>query len=57
VVARGRIEGEDAAGYRSDVKSHFERGKSIRPEAVRKVSREFFYVALGFRGRPDAADA
>lgn len=43
------FEGEDAADYCARVKAYFGKTKRIRPEAVRKNSREFFLVATGFR--------
>jgi len=44
------FEGEDAKDYTDRVKAHFDKLKRVRPEAVRKNSREFFAVATGFRG-------
>lgn len=44
------FEGEDAPAYCDRVKARFGKLKRVRPEAVRKNSREFFVVATGFRG-------
>lgn len=44
------FEGEDAPAYCARVKARFGKMKRVRPEAVRKNSREFFVVAQGFRG-------
>jgi 23S rRNA (uridine2552-2'-O)-methyltransferase len=44
------FEGGDAAEYQRTVKARFGKLKRLRPEAVRKNSREFFMVATGFRG-------
>jgi 23S rRNA (uridine2552-2'-O)-methyltransferase len=44
------FDGEDANPYCAEVKAHFGKLKRVRPEAVRKNSREFFAVATGFRG-------
>lgn len=43
------FEGEDANDYVSRIKAHFGKVKRVRPEAVRKNSREFFVVAEGFK--------
>jgi len=44
------FEGEDAKAYTDRVKARFGKLKRVRPEAVRKNSREFFAVATGFKG-------
>ncbi len=44
------FDGEDANAFCTDVKARFGKLKRVRPEAVRKNSREFFAVATGFRG-------
>lgn len=44
------FDGEDANGFCNEVKAHFGKIKRVRPEAVRKNSREFFLVGTGFRG-------
>lgn len=49
------FDGEDAPAFVQDVRPHFERCKRLRPEAVRKVSREFFLVCQG--RRPAESDA
>jgi 23S rRNA (uridine2552-2'-O)-methyltransferase len=43
------FDGPDAQDFQARIKAHFGRVKRVRPEAVRKVSREFFLVATGFR--------
>lgn len=43
------FDGEDANDYVADVKKVFGKTKRVRPEAVRKNSREFFLVAQGRR--------
>ena len=47
------FDGEDANAYCAQVKGHFGKLKRVRPEAVRKNSREFFAVATGFSGGGD----
>lgn len=42
------FDGEDAHAYTMDVRQHFDKVKRVRPEAVRKNSREFFLVCLGY---------
>jgi 23S rRNA (uridine2552-2'-O)-methyltransferase len=42
------FEGEDAPGFCDRARAHFTKVKRIRPEAVRKTSREFFLVGEGF---------
>jgi len=54
------FDGEDAHGFVQSVRPFFDKVKRSRPEAVRKVSREFFVVATGFRpppSRPSPDDA
>lgn len=46
------FDGEDAFDFVQSTRPHFETVKRTRPEAVRKESREFFLVCLGFK--PDA---
>ena len=43
------FDGEEAPDLQREVKAHFAKVKRVRPEAVRKESREFFLVATGFR--------
>jgi len=43
------FDGEDAHGFVQSVRPHFGKVKRSRPEAVRKQSREFFVVALGYQ--------
>jgi 23S rRNA (uridine2552-2'-O)-methyltransferase len=47
------FDGEEAHGFVQSVRSQFERVRRIRPEAVRKESREFFLLCMGFQ--PDEA--
>ncbi|MBX2803589.1 MAG: RlmE family RNA methyltransferase [Myxococcales bacterium] len=42
------FDGEEAHPFVMEVRSHFERVKRVRPEAVRRNSREFFVTALSF---------
>lgn len=44
------FDGEDAYDFVQSVRPLFEKAKRTRPEAVRRESREFFLVALGFKG-------
>lgn len=44
------FDGEDANAFCDRVKERFGKLKRVRPEAVRKNSREFFVVAQGSRG-------
>lgn len=44
------FEGGEAAGYQRAVKTRFDKLKRMRPDAVRKNSREFYIVATGFLG-------
>lgn len=41
------FDGEDAHGFVMDVRSDFDKVKRLRPQAVRKQSREFFVLGLG----------
>ena len=43
------FEGKEAQGFQKAVKARFDKVKRVRPEAVRKQSREWFLVATGFR--------
>ena len=43
------FEGKDAQGFQQAVKARFGKVKRVRPEAVRKQSREWFLVATGFQ--------
>ena len=45
------FEGGEAAAFQREVKARFGTLKRVRPEAIRKNSREFYMVARGFRGR------
>jgi 23S rRNA (uridine2552-2'-O)-methyltransferase len=45
------FDGEDAPPFVTRARGLFDKVKRQRPEAVRKESREFFLVGLGFRGR------
>lgn len=44
------FDGEDANAFCDRVKARFGKIKRVRPEAVRKTSREFFLVGTGFKG-------
>ena len=41
------FDGEDANAFCDEVKAQYGKLKRVRPEAVRKNSREFFAVATG----------
>ena len=41
------FEGEDSQGFVEAVRADYEKHKRVRPEAVRRVSREFFLVCTG----------
>lgn len=43
------FDGQDAPAFEKDVKAQFTAIRRVRPEAVRKVSREYFLVATGRR--------
>ena len=45
------FDGEDAHAFVQATRPFFEKTKRVRPDAVRKESREFFLVCLGFKGR------
>jgi len=45
------FDGEDAPGFVASVRPLFDKVKRQRPEAVRRESREFFLVGLGYKGR------
>ena len=49
------FEGEDAQAFVQGVRPYFEKTKRVRPEAVRRQSREFFLVCTGFK--PPAIEA
>jgi len=44
------FDGEDAPGFFKEVAVCFEKTRRIRPKAVRKTSKEWFLVGLGYRG-------
>lgn len=44
------FDGEDAHGFVQGTRVHYEKSKRVRPEAVRRESREFFLVCTGFKG-------
>jgi len=46
------FDGGEAQSYTAELRTRFETVKRMRPDAVKKMSREFFLVGLGFRGRP-----
>lgn len=43
------FEGEDLQTYRKEVLQHFHTGRTLRPPAVRKASREVYLLGLGLR--------
>ena len=43
------FDGEEAPAYVQEVRVDYDKHKRVRPEAVRRVSREFFLVCTGFR--------
>ena len=45
------FEGADAQDFVLEARKYFKTVKRVRPDAVRKVSREWFLVALGFKGK------
>jgi 23S rRNA (uridine2552-2'-O)-methyltransferase len=49
------FEGGDAQDFVLEARVLFKTVKRVRPDAVRKVSREWFLVATGFKGKPLAA--
>jgi 23S rRNA (uridine2552-2'-O)-methyltransferase len=44
------FEGAEAADFVNEARAHFGKVKRMRPDAVRKVSREWFLVATNFKG-------
>lgn len=44
------FEGEDIKAFRGEFSRHFEKVRTLRPEAVRKASREVYLLGLGFGG-------
>lgn len=46
------FEGGDAQDFVMEAKALFKTVKRVRPDAVRKVSREWFLVAMNFKGKP-----
>ncbi len=51
------FEGEDAQAFVQGVRPYFERTKRVKPEAVRRESREFFLVCTGFKAPATETDA
>jgi len=43
------FEGEDLKTFRQEVLRNFDQGRTVRPAAVRKASREVYLLGLGFR--------
>jgi 23S rRNA (uridine2552-2'-O)-methyltransferase len=41
---------EDAVLFRNEIAIHFEKVVSFRPRSTQKSSKEFFYIATGFKG-------
>ncbi len=46
------FDGGEAQAYTAEMRTRFQTVKRMRPDAVKKMSREFFLVGLGYRGRP-----
>lgn len=46
------FEGGEAKDFENEARACFERVKRVRPEAVRKQSREWYLVAKGYTGAP-----
>ena len=44
------FEGAESADFQKEAVVHFEKVRRVRPDAVRKESREWFLVGLGLRG-------
>jgi len=44
------FDGEEVPDLQHDLRERFEKVKRYRPEAVRRVSREFFLLGTGFKG-------
>jgi len=43
------FEGEDLQTFRQEVQRNFDQGRTLRPAAVRKASREVYLLGLGFK--------
>ncbi len=41
---------EDATSFRKEIALHFEKVSAFRPRSTQKSSKEFFYIATGFKG-------
>ncbi len=48
------FEGEEIRVFRNEVFQHFRQGRTLRPAAVRKASREVYLLGIGLIGRQDA---
>ena len=44
------FDGEEVPAYQADVRVHFDKLRRLKPEAVRRESREFYVLGLGFKG-------
>lgn len=49
------FDGEEVPAFQEAMRSHFDKTKRIRPEAVRRESREFYLIGLGFTPRGEDA--
>lgn len=47
------FDGEDAHGFVQSVRPHFAKVRRVRPEAVRRESREFFLLCMNYQPVPD----
>ena len=45
------FDGEDAHAFVQGARPHFTKTRRLKPKAVRRESREFFMLCLGFKGR------
>ena len=45
------FDGQDAPAFVKSLRDHFETVRRFKPEATRKISREFFVLAMGYRGQ------
>lgn len=44
------FDGEEVPAFQTELRAHFGKVRRLRPEAVRQNSREFFMLAMDFRG-------
>lgn len=47
------FDGEDATPFVNGLRPHFDSVRRFKPEATRKISREFFVLAMGYRPSPE----